>query len=125
MGCWCWQLPKEATYRCTIPGPVSSPPLARSRPSRAVEQIRHVDWSLGDNFRREADGQIWGSVLYGNFSVIRSPARGRLSTARTDLWADRGGRRAIIPRGRRANRLFDQGAENTGKRARQRRFTAR
>lgn len=38
--------------------------------TQETEQVRHVDWSLGDSFRREADGQIWGAVLYGNYSVI-------------------------------------------------------
>lgn len=35
-----------------------------------LEQVRHVNWGLGDNLRLQADGKLWGSVLYGNFSVI-------------------------------------------------------
>lgn len=38
--------------------------------TQQLEQVRHRDWSLGDNFHRETDGQIWGSVPYGNYSVI-------------------------------------------------------
>lgn len=57
--------------------------------TRKLEQVRYVDWSLGDNFRLEADGQIWGSVLYGNYSVIftldrhnlRTTAKGRTAEA--------------------------------------------
>ena len=35
-----------------------------------LEQLRHVNWTLGDNFSAQADGRLWGTVLYGNYSVI-------------------------------------------------------
>ena len=35
-----------------------------------LEQTRHVNWTLGGNLALQPDGKLWGSVLYGNFSVI-------------------------------------------------------
>jgi hypothetical protein len=35
-----------------------------------LEQVRHVNWGLGDNFSLQADGKLWGSVHYGNYGVV-------------------------------------------------------
>lgn len=52
-----------------------------------LEQTRHVNWTLGDDMTAQPDGKLWGTVLYGNFSVIFTVDPKDLSTkplARTE-----------------------------------------